>query len=225
MRLALYVCLKIIGDCLGSHNGSIHTTHTPLPCHFTIPLSGEFTKTNQSTPPCAIIFHGSMVYNFSNNTPVPSSLQLLFFLQKNMKFYIPLKELKDTVLYIHHQECFARLWVAVPSATKGFQYQCTICSRWLYSTLGGFNFILFWNFNRNQTEIIRYCQKITFYFLQNVWKCTVFSHLHLKYTKMLLWPKKKFFLKILTWVSNKRRILCWFQIRWCRLSEMPLTKL
>jgi hypothetical protein len=26
------------------------------------------------------------------------------------------------------------------------------------------------------------------------------------------------------WVSEKRRILCWFQICWCRLSEMPLTK-
>jgi hypothetical protein len=32
--------------------------------------------------------------------------------------------------------------------------------------LGGFNFILFWNFNRNQTE--NNGKKIAFYFLQNV---------------------------------------------------------
>ncbi len=52
----------------------------------------------------------------------------------------------------------------------------------------GFNFILFWNFNRNHTENDRY-----------------------------------FF----SWINmgiKKRRILCWFQICWCRLSEMPLTK-
>jgi hypothetical protein len=28
------VGLKIIGDCMGSHNGSIHTTHTPPPLSF-----------------------------------------------------------------------------------------------------------------------------------------------------------------------------------------------
>jgi hypothetical protein len=31
VRLALYVCLKIIGGCMGSHNGSIDTTHIPPP--------------------------------------------------------------------------------------------------------------------------------------------------------------------------------------------------
>jgi hypothetical protein len=34
--------------------------------------------------------------------------------------------------------------------------ECTNC------TLGGFNFILFWNFNGNHTEIDRYWQKNTF---------------------------------------------------------------
>jgi hypothetical protein len=36
MRLAFQVCLKNIGDCMGSHNGSnsIDTTHTPLPLSF-----------------------------------------------------------------------------------------------------------------------------------------------------------------------------------------------
>jgi hypothetical protein len=38
IRLALVVCLKDISDCMGSHSGSLDTTHTPPPCHFTIPL-------------------------------------------------------------------------------------------------------------------------------------------------------------------------------------------
>ncbi len=51
-----------------------------------------------------------------------------------------------------------------------------------------------------------------------------FSHLHLKYAKSVIMTQKNFYWKISIWVSKKRRILCWFQIRWCRLSEMPLTK-
>ena len=43
--------------------------------------------------------------------------------------------------------------------------------------------------------------------------------------KVLLWRKKIFSWKISIWVSKKRRILCWFQIRWCRLKQMPLKKL
>ncbi len=45
VRLALYLCLKNIGDCMRSHNGSIDTTHTPphLPCHFTIHLMARFS--------------------------------------------------------------------------------------------------------------------------------------------------------------------------------------
>jgi hypothetical protein len=42
---------------------------------------------------------------------------------------------------------------------------CTVCT---VRTLEGFNFILFWKFNRNQTENDRYRQKITFDFLQNI---------------------------------------------------------
>ncbi len=33
-------------------------------------------------------------------------------------------------------------------------------------------------------------KKITFYFLQNVWKCTVFSHLHLKFAKSAIMTQK-----------------------------------
>ncbi len=41
---------------------------------------------------------------------------------------------------------------------------------------------------------------------------------------VLLWPKNFFSLKNINMGIKKCRILCWFQIRWCRLSEMPLTK-
>ncbi len=44
-----------------------------------------------------------------------------------------------------------------------------LCTLFRQYTGGGFNFILFWNFNRNHTENDRYIgKKITFYFLQNV---------------------------------------------------------
>ncbi len=46
----------------------------------------------------------------------------------------------------------------------------------------------------------------------------------LRLQKVLLWPKNFFLWKISIWVSKTRRILCWFQIHWCRLSEMPLIK-
>ncbi len=34
MRLALYMSLKIIGDCMESHNRLIDTTHNPPPLSF-----------------------------------------------------------------------------------------------------------------------------------------------------------------------------------------------
>ncbi len=94
----------------------------------------------------------------------------------------------------------------------------------ILSVRGASILYFFWNFNRNQTENDSYWQKITFYFLQNVWNCTFFSHLHLKYAKSAIMTQKKFSWKVSVWVSKKRRILCWFQFHWCRLSEMPLTK-
>ncbi len=39
VRLALYVYLKIIGDCIQSHNGSIDTTHHTLSFNNTFKLS------------------------------------------------------------------------------------------------------------------------------------------------------------------------------------------
>ncbi len=51
-----------------------------------------------------------------------------------------------------------------------------------------------------------------------------FSHLHLKYGKVLLWPKTFFSWKISIWASKKRWISYCFQIRWCQLWKMPLIK-
>jgi hypothetical protein len=50
--------------------------------------------------------------------------------------------------------------------------------------LAGFNFILFGNFNRNQTENERYWQKILFTFCKMFENVQFFSHLHLKYGSM-----------------------------------------
>ncbi len=63
--------------------------------------------------------------------------------------------------------------------------------------------------------------------MQNVWKCTVqiFSHLQFKYAKSAIKTQQIFFLKNINMGIKKRRILCCFQIRWCRLKEKPLKKL
>ncbi len=62
--------------------------------------------------------------------------------------------------------------------------------------------------------------------MQNVWKCTYsfFRNCILRLQKVLLWPKNFFSWKISIWASKTRRILCWFQILWCRLKRMPLKK-
>ncbi len=73
-------------------------------------------------------------------------------------------------------------------------------------------------------RLIDIAKKITFSFLQNVWKCTVFSHLHFRYGKSAIMTQKIFFLKYIKMGIKKHRILYWFQIRWPQLSEMPLTK-
>ncbi len=51
-----------------------------------------------------------------------------------------------------------------------------------------------------------------------------FPHLHLKYAKSAIMTQKCFFLKNISVGIKKRRILCWFQIRWCRPKQMPLKK-
>ncbi len=89
----------------------------------------------------------------------------------------------------------------------------------------GLQFYTFFGISTGITwRMIDIGKKITFYFLQNVWKCIVFSNLHFKIAKSAIMTQKFFSWKISIWISKKRRILCWFQICWCRLSEMPLTK-
>jgi hypothetical protein len=51
-----------------------------------------------------------------------------------------------------------------------------------------------------------------------------FSHLHFKIAKSAIMTQKFFFLKNIIMGIKKRRILCWFQICCCRLSEIHLTK-
>ncbi len=87
--------------------------------------------------------------------------------------------------------------------------------KWGRHALGGFNVSNLMGIKRRMIDIGK---KITFYFLQNVWKCTVFLHLHLKYAKSAM-TQKFFFLKNINMGIKKRRILCWFQIRWCRLKK------
>ncbi len=94
---------------------------------------------------------------------------------------------------------------SVHSRTKiGQIYDCIsvnitlLSSNMLYSmcTLGGFNFIFFFGISIGiKRGIIDICKKITFYFLQNVWKCTVFSHLHLKFAKSAIITLKFVFLE------------------------------
>jgi hypothetical protein len=91
---------------------------------------------------------------------------------------------------------------------------------WNY-TLGGFNVSNLMGITRRKIDIGK---KITFYFLQNVWKCTVFFAFAFKVCKKCYYDPQKFFLEKYHYGYPKRRILCWFQIRWCRLKQMPLEK-
>jgi hypothetical protein len=59
--------------------------------------------------------------------------------------------------------------------------------------------------------------------LANYGASTVFFAFAFYDCKRCHYDPKKLFLKIIN-MGKKRRILCWFQIRWCRLSEMPLIK-
>ena len=87
--------------------------------------------------------------------------------------------------------------------------------------LGGFNVSNLMGIKRRMIDIGK---KITFYFLQNVWKCTVFFAFAFKVCKKCCYDPKNFFLKNSIMGIKKTRILCWFQIHWCRLKQMPLKK-
>ncbi len=76
---------------------------------------------------------------------------------------------------------------------------------------------------RNTAENDRYWQKNNFLLFEKCLKMYSFFRI-LRLQKVLLWPQKNFSLKISIWVWKKRRILCWFQIRWWRLKQMHLKK-
>jgi len=67
--------------------------------------------------------------------------------------------------------------------------------------------------NWNKTETARNRQKITLYSLQNVWKCTVFVHLHSKFAKsgIMSYNPEKYPEKFNTGIK-KRRILWCFKV-------------
>jgi hypothetical protein len=88
--------------------------------------------------------------------------------------------------------------------------------------LGGFNFIRFWNFKRNQTENDRYWQNFIF---AKCLKMYIFFAFAFKICKMCYYDPNNFFVKNINLGIKKCRILCWFQIRWCQLSKVLLKKL
>ncbi len=110
----------------------------------------------------------------------------------------------------------------VPSASLRLQRRGSNHAR-IYRTLrhadiGGFNVSNLMGIKRRMIDIGK---KITFYFLQNVWKFAF----AFKVCKKCYNEPKHFFLKNINMGIKKRRILCWLQIRWCRLKQMPLKKL
>ncbi len=72
-------------------------------------------------------------------------------------------------------------------------------SRWCKWGGGGGTACTIWGFNvSNLTGIKRRMidiDKKVVYFLLNVWKCTVFSHLHLKFAKIAIFHDPKFFFR------------------------------
>ncbi len=80
------------------------------------------------------------------------------------------------------------------------------------------------NLMGNKWRMIDIGKKLLFTFCKMFESVQFFSHLQFKYAKSAIKTPKNFSWKISIWVSKKRRILCWFQIRWCRLKQMPLKK-
>ncbi len=105
----------------------------------------------------------------------------------------------------------------------GSSFNLSRDERRLYTCkIGDFNVSSLMGIKRRMIDIGK---KITFYFLQNVWKCTVFFAFAFKVCKKCYYDPKIFFRnKYQCGYIKKPRILCWFQIRWCRLKQMPQKK-
>ncbi len=85
----------------------------------------------------------------------------------------------------------------------------------IYNTI---QFYPFWgNLTRNQTDNVRYWQKNNCLRFSKWFKIYIFSHSKFEKSGNMT-PKNQHGYK-------KRRILCWFQIRCCRLSKMFLQEI
>ncbi len=85
--------------------------------------------------------------------------------------------------------------------------------------VGGFNVS---NLMGIKWRMIDIGKKITFYFLQNTWKCTVFPHLHFKIAKSAILTPKNFFFKNI----NKGIKIDSFQEKniWVIIALFPILK-
>jgi hypothetical protein len=72
-------------------------------------------------------------------------------------------------------------------------------------TLGGFNVSNLMGIKRRMIDIGK---KITFFFLQNAWKCTVLFAFAFKVCNKCYYDPKKNFLKNINMGIKKRKILC-----------------
>jgi hypothetical protein len=96
--------------------------------------------------------------------------------------------------WLAHLLIVQHLLLAVHPPLITAKLTCSLSASADHCTVGGFNFILFWNFNRTQTENDRYWQKNNF----------------LLYAKCLNMS-----------IKTMQNFMLIFQIRWYRLSEMP----
>jgi hypothetical protein len=78
--------------------------------------------------------------------------------------------------------------------------------------LGGFNCILFWNFNEIQTQNDSYWQNSKFLIFACLKMVLFLELMHLKFAKTATWPNFFSHQISMAW-GIKKRIMCRFQIR------------
>ncbi len=105
------------------------------------------------------------------------------------------------------------LWLAGMTKNK----QLTLLSQGKLA-LGGFNVSNLMGITRRMIDIGK---KITFYFLLNVWTCTVFSHLHFKIANVLLWPKNIFCEKYQYGYQKNSEFYAYFKFVDADLNKCP----
>ncbi len=88
-------------------------------------------------------------------------------------------------------------------------------------TLGGFNVSNLMGIKRRMIDIGKKNNYLLFAKCLKMYNFFAFAFKSFK--KCYYDRKKKFSWKISISVTKKCRILCWFQIRWCRFKQMPLS--